>query len=246
MGSIAVRVRNHMRRKTQLSNHSLILLTRVCSESQLMLDSMRYWTTTKLMKEVEVVTAEEQQEQCAFIEEISRTAPVQYLHKYLVAKGVVSDSYKEFKGYLTSIWFALYGRGGTRNSSSAFEHVFVGEIKHNLQEEVSGFHNWIQFYVEEANGRVDYQGYIFPRRRGNVPDSDTQLLTIQFKWKNVLEGVSSSFIGVSPEFELALYTLCFFVGEEDNHVKIGPYHVNIKCYRLGNNKIGSIFPVAED
>lgn len=28
------------------------------------------------------------------------------------------------------------------------------------------FHS--QFYLEEAKGRVDYQGYIFPRRRGET------------------------------------------------------------------------------
>lgn len=77
------------------------------------------------------------------------------------------------------------------------------------------------------------------------PDSETQLLTIQFEWNGVLKSVSSTLIGVSPEFEIALYTLCFFVGEEDNHVCLGPYSVNIKCYRLGKNKIGSVFPVAE-
>lgn len=76
------------------------------------------------------------------------------------------------------------------------------------------------------------------------PDSETQLLTIQFEWNGVLKSVSSTLIGVSPEFEVALYTLCFFLGGEDNHVELGPYPVNIKCYRLGN-KIGSVFPVAE-
>lgn len=28
-----------------------------------------------------------------------------------------------------------------------------------------------QFYLEEAKGRVDYQGYIFPRRRGETVSS---------------------------------------------------------------------------
>ncbi|GMQ04550.1 hypothetical protein CsSME_00049927 [Camellia sinensis var. sinensis] len=101
-----------------------------------------------------------------------------------------------------------------------------------------------EFYLEEAKGRVDYQGYIFPRRRGEIPDSETQLLTIQFEWNGVLKSVSSTLIGVSPEFEIALYTLCFYMGREDNHVQLGPYSVNVKCYRLGN-KIGSAFPIAE-
>ncbi|GMH28820.1 hypothetical protein Nepgr_030663 [Nepenthes gracilis] len=158
----------------------------------------------------EEITNEERQEQVAFIEEISRTAPIKYLYNYLSSKGSVSGSYHEFKRLLMELWFSLYGRGGTRGSSSAFEHVFVGEIKQHGEREVSGFHNWLQFYLEEAKGRVDYQGYILPRRHGQFPDSETQLLTIQFEWNGVLKSVSSSFIGVSPEFEVALYTLCFF------------------------------------
>ncbi|XP_010274551.1 PREDICTED: poly(U)-specific endoribonuclease-B [Nelumbo nucifera] len=193
----------------------------------------------------EVVTSEERQEQIAFIEEISRTAPIKYLHKYLSSKGILSEDYQDFKRVLIGLWFELYGRGGTSSCSSAFEHVFVGEIKQRGEQEVSGFHNWIQFYLEEAKGSVDYQGYIFPRRYGQIPDSDTQLLTIQFEWNGVLKSVSSSLVGVSPEFEIALYTLCFYAGGEDNHVQLGPYPVNIKCYRHGNDKIGSVFPIAE-
>ncbi|KAI5417715.1 hypothetical protein KIW84_042361 [Lathyrus oleraceus] len=190
----------------------------------------------------EVVTSEEKQEQASFIEEISRTAPIKYLHKFLASKGITSGSSQDFKRLLTSLWFDLYSRCGTSGSSSAFEHVFVGEIKQS--SEVSGFHNWLQFYHEEANGKVDYQGYIFPRRRGETPDSETQLLTIQFEWNGVLKSVSSTLVGVSPEFEIALYTLCFFAGQEDNHIQLGPYAVNIKCYHLGN-QIGSVFPIAD-
>ncbi|KAM0910110.1 hypothetical protein ACQ4PT_014372 [Festuca glaucescens] len=196
----------------------------------------------------EVVTQQEKHEEVAFIEEIARTVPIKYLHQYLVMKGVASQDYDDFKTMLSSLWFNLYGRCGNSSCSSAFEHVFVGEIKGERQgeNEVSGFHNWIQFYLEEAKGNVDYKGYIFPRRRGESPDSETQLLTVQFEWHGVLKSVSSSLIGVSPEFELALYTLCFYIGGEDNRVNIGPYTVNVKCYRMGNNKIGSAFPIAEN
>ncbi|GAV77401.1 XendoU domain-containing protein [Cephalotus follicularis] len=192
----------------------------------------------------EEVTSEERQEQAAFIEEISRTAPIKYLHKYLSSKGIVSESYQDFKKIMTGLWFDLYGRGGTSGSSSAFEHVFVGEIKQRGEREVCGFHNWLQFYLEEAKGNVDYQGYIFPRRRGQTPDSETQLLTVQFEWNGVLKSVSSILVGVSPEFEIALYTLCFYMGGEDNYVQLGPYSINIKCYHF-QNKIGSVFPIAE-
>ena len=77
------------------------------------------------------------------------------------------------------------------------------------------------------------------------PDSETQLLTIQFEWNGVLKSVSTTMIGVSPEFELALYTLCFYMGREDNRIELGPYYVNVKCYRLGN-KLGSAFPIADE
>lgn len=76
------------------------------------------------------------------------------------------------------------------------------------------------------------------------PDYESQLLTIQFEWNGVLKSVSSTLIGVSPEFEIAIYTLCFYEGGEENHVELGPYPVNLKCYRLGN-RIGSAFPVAD-
>ncbi|XP_010677201.2 uncharacterized protein LOC104892879 [Beta vulgaris subsp. vulgaris] len=192
----------------------------------------------------EKVTDEERREQAAFIEEISRTAPIKYLYKYLSSRGIFTENYQEFKRMLTDLWFTLYGRGGTSGSSSSFEHVFVGEIKQRGEQEVSGFHNWLQFYLEEAKGSADYQGYILPRRHGQFPDAETQLLTVQFEWNGVLKNLSSMFVGVSPEFELALYTLCFFAGGEENHIEVGPYPVNIKCYHLGN-KIGSAFPIAE-
>jgi poly(U)-specific endoribonuclease len=78
------------------------------------------------------------------------------------------------------------------------------------------------------------------------PNSHTQLLTVEFEWKGVRKDKSSTLIGVSPEFELALYTLCFFAGQEDNYLQLGPCRVNIKCYRLGQDKIGSVFPIALD
>ena len=68
----------------------------------------------------------------------------------------------------------------------------------------------------------------------------------QFEWKGRLKPVSSSFIGTSPEFELALYTLCFMCGQEENQVILGKYHAIIKCHRIGGDrdsmKIGTSYP----
>ena len=95
----------------------------------------------------EVVTREEKEEQAAFVEEISRTAPIKYLRSYLSAKGIAPRDSQSFKTMLTSLWFDLYGRCGTSGSSSAFEHVFVGEVKQQGEQEISGFHNWLQVYI---------------------------------------------------------------------------------------------------
>lgn len=41
--------------------------------------------------------------------------------------------------------------------SSGFEHVFVGETRG--RRTVIGFHNWIQLYLQEKLGHIDYKGY---------------------------------------------------------------------------------------
>jgi poly(U)-specific endoribonuclease len=146
---------------------------------------------------------------------------------------------------LRQIWFELYGRSrGGRADSSGFEHVFVGEIK---DDQVSGLHNWLQMALEEQAGRLDYRGYIKPRSQSSDESgSNDHLLTVQFRWKGVEKFVGSSFIGTSPEFEVALYTMCFLVGDEENHVELNTgtdtFGLAVKCYRIAGNKIGTSFP----
>lgn len=193
----------------------------------------------------ETVTKEEINENRQFIDQIMATRPINYLRKYLAIKGKAPKDKIAFKKELYRIWFNLYKRK-TRNDSSGFEHVFVGEVKNG---KVIGFHNWIQLFVEERKGNIDYQGYICPRRRRDAhkrhetyhPDGEERLISLNFKWGSESKDVSSTFIGVSPEFEIALYTLCFLCGEENNKIHLDDYDVNIKCYRYGGN-IGTSFP----
>ncbi len=108
--------------------------------------------------EKEDVTEEELQENRAFLNEVMKTAPMKYCHQYCVAKGItyrgneISDSESQFKQVLNSLWFDMYSRSGGMKDSSGFEHVFVGEVK---EEKVSGFHNWIQFYLEEKRNHIE-------------------------------------------------------------------------------------------
>eukprot|EP00548_Thalassiothrix_antarctica_P006006 CAMPEP_0194130756 /NCGR_PEP_ID=MMETSP0152-20130528/1722_1 /TAXON_ID=1049557 /ORGANISM="Thalassiothrix antarctica, Strain L6-D1" /LENGTH=501 /DNA_ID=CAMNT_0038825365 /DNA_START=165 /DNA_END=1670 /DNA_ORIENTATION=- len=200
----------------------------------------------------EVVTNEERRETSTFLRVVMETAPMQYCHQYCVAnapksKHVPSDR-AGFIKFLHKIWFKLYSRSrGSRGDSSGFEHVFVGEVKNNA---VSGFHNWLQLYYEEKKGALDYRGYIKPRSRSDArTDDDDHVLTLQFNWNGIEKTVGTSFIGTSPEFELALYTMCFVAGEENNAITLDTgsdiFDLNIRCYQMGKDMVGTSFPEAK-
>ncbi|KAI8620787.1 Endoribonuclease XendoU-domain-containing protein [Chytriomyces sp. MP71] len=180
-----------------------------------------------------------------FIDLIYLTAPIQYLHKYLVAKGMAPADALQFKTILTKTWFELYKRR-VKNDTCAFEHAFHGEVR---DSEVIGFHNWISFYVEEKAGRADYRGFILPKSksgRGAHPTGNEHVLSFQLSWHGDLKPVSSFLIGVSPEYEIALYTLCFFAGKEDVPIPIVIDEVDceVVVHRFTNHtgpKIGSAY-----
>lgn len=192
----------------------------------------------------ETVTAEELSENNVFLNAVLDTAPMQYTYNWLTKNKKFVGDMSSFKKKLDSIWFGMYRRQ-TTNDSSGFEHVFLGEERDG---KICGCHNWIQLYHEERAGRLNYLGYIRPKQRGHSftkPHEDEQLISIQFMWEKELKPISTSLIGVSPEFEMALYTLCFMNGKEENIVQLGPYRCNIKCYPFGHGrtaKIGSAFP----
>lgn len=125
--------------------------------------------------------------------------------------------------------------------SCGFEHVFVGEAKHG--REIMGLHNWVQFYLQEKHGHVDYKGYK-ARDNKDTPDEDDHVLNLQFSWKGLVKPVGSSFIGVSPEFEVALFTIIFLMSTEKMTsvvVKVDEYVLELVVCRHGQS-IGTSYP----
>lgn len=176
----------------------------------------------------EIVTPEELTEQKDFLTSIMETAVMQYVHQYLIKQNKTRYvQVKDFINELQDLWFTLYSRK-SKNDSSGFEHVFLGEIK---EGQVTGMHNWIQIYLQEKKGEFNYKGYIKPKKNGHQPHDNEQFITMQFEWKNASKMISSSFIGTSPEFEFALYTLCFYCGDEESHVTLGEYQVKLTCHK---------------
>jgi len=103
------------------------------------------------------------------------------------------------------------------------------------------------FWLEERKGAVDYRGYIKPRSRYSAEtNGDDHVLTLQFSWNGVEKFVGTSFIGVSPEFELALYTMAFLAGEDENIVTLDTggesFDLKVKCYKIDKGrKVGSCY-----
>lgn len=189
----------------------------------------------------ERVTAEELTETNQFLDAVLQTEVMKRAHRYLVSKGQSSSDLRQFRSQLYTIWFHLYHRdrnGGT--DSSGFEHVFVGETR--TGREIIGFHNWVQFYLQEKNNNLDYKGY--KARDHDIPDKDDHVLNLQFSWHGLVKPVGSAFVGPSPEFEMALYTIVFLMSTERSTtllVNIDQCQLELVVIRHGRS-LGTAYP----
>lgn len=191
----------------------------------------------------EFMSANEKEETWHFLHAACNTVPMRYAFEWCKANGGPVNEVA-WKLALFNLWFGTFSRGAGVASSSAFEHVFVGEVKNN---EVTGFHNWLQFYHEEKAGKVDYRGYVVPHRRGQPVAKATgkePVLSIKFAWGGEVKPVSTFLIGTTPEFELALYTMVFFSKKETIVADFADFDVEIICHRFqtrDGDRIGSAY-----
>ena len=67
----------------------------------------------------------------------------------------------DFRAKLKTMWFGLYNRQNSdnrKNTSNAFEHIFMGERDGG---KIKGAHGWVYFAMFESadNGSLDYYGH---------------------------------------------------------------------------------------
>ncbi|XP_014667157.1 PREDICTED: poly(U)-specific endoribonuclease-like [Priapulus caudatus] len=149
----------------------------------------------------ETKTPEEEQEELEFLDEIMKTRVMTETLSFLIAKRYVTSA-TDLENKLKDMWFELYSRSTSYEAldSCGFAHTFVGEIDKS-DKEVSGFHNWLSLMQKEQNGQVNYFGW--------VAITDPQLMAMKFTFNGYLKKYTGLWIGTSPEFEMAMYTVCF-------------------------------------
>jgi len=216
-------------------------------------ESMGLWTfpTYKAFKDLldnyeldvaeeEEVTWEEKKENWTFLTEIMKTKVMKKAHEFLVSKNASPPDEDDFKVQLHDIWFKLFSRKGGRGlNSCSFEHVFVGEGR---GDEMIGMHNWIQFYLQEKAGNIDYHGYF--KKSTDKTDEVIRLLAVQFDWKGIQgKPFCSCFVGASPEFEIAAYTIALLLDRDGKiDIQMGEYEVELVVHSHGyKRKLGTAY-----
>ncbi|VVC98547.1 unnamed protein product, partial [Leptidea sinapis] len=94
----------------------------------------------------EYVTAQERNEENAFLDVVMTTPVFRHLMGFLKDKGYVTPDPRQQREFIKQIWFGLYSRG-------------KGKIS---------LHNWVYFSKEEAANRANYLGYLKYSEFGDV------------------------------------------------------------------------------
>ncbi|XP_011261933.2 poly(U)-specific endoribonuclease homolog [Camponotus floridanus] len=191
----------------------------------------------------EYINPLQRQEESLLVDTFLSTNVMSAAMRFLADKGFVRQDYYEYKDTLRRIWFNLFSRGQGKIGSTGFEHVFMAETKQvDAGTEVLGLHNWIYFNAEEIKKRVDYLGYIKKIDLGNKGS----IIKMHVKFNGYDKPVTTMFIGISPELEMSLYTVCFYARPDGNcPVSLGGTKFNIITHKFryrGKDLIGTAYP----
>lgn len=205
-------------------------------------------------RDPEDYTEQEKQEDMQFLSLVMQTGPMNIAYEYVTRDLRKEISRDAFQDRLWTIWFEPYTnhfRGQSTDHCSGFEHVFVGEGKYNRQMgvargEVAGYHDWIKFYLDESQGRVDFRGTKYDVQ-GQPEPRNPNVVTLQMVWNlmdtrgNVVAELFKKrggfFVGPSPSCSLAMGTVAFYESaqnlavDERRRVRIQGDEYNLVIYR---------------
>ncbi|CAE8611684.1 unnamed protein product [Polarella glacialis] len=145
---------------------------------------------------------------------------------------------------LWRIWFQQPAAGGR---GCGFEHVFVGEATVDAagRDVVGGLHNWFKFYLEEQRGAARYLGLRYPGRL--VPEEaarNPRFVSGRFTWdldgRHLVKDVGGFFVGVSPEWQLAVATVAFFETETADRAFAHQWSRDIAARDVGFTRVARL------
>ncbi|MDI3289880.1 lamin tail domain-containing protein [Polyangium sp. 15x6] len=175
----------------------------------------------------EIETPEEGREIHDFLRTIAQTPVMQRALVYIREELGHALSEASLQEHLRDLWFRTYTNhygGRVLSDASGFEHVFVGEGRYDPRRdaqalgELSGYHSWIKFYLDESHRRVNYLGYQCGVRHPDprsAPSSVTlQMLSYYFDLSGTMRAelfkkIGGFFVGTSPAFDLAIGAVAF-------------------------------------
>ena len=223
-------------------------------------------------RDPEDFTPDEDQEINQFLDLLLDTQPMKLAYKYITEGLGKSMSTEKFKEELRIIWFEPYTNyygGDSVFYASGFEHVFVGEGKYNSRGgpdwgKISGYHNWVKFYLDESKGRVNFLGTQYKLPGGVSEVLNPHVVTLQMTWTlddmagdpvaQLFKERGGFFVGISPECDMALGTVVYYesisnltVNQQRNvEIQGGKYSLVIYRETTIDNKRGkhirSFFP----
>ncbi|XP_044169289.1 poly(U)-specific endoribonuclease-B-like isoform X2 [Acropora millepora] len=166
---------------------------------------------------------------------------IEIAFKYLQRVGIVDNTktLDQFKPILRKPWFDEYKKPGPGKKHSGFEHVFVGDLEGT---QFKGFHNWYQFLLEQNASKISNVND--PTFKGSTQPAF--MSGLRFKWRGATKRAASSlFVGTSPAFDLALFTVCFMQFKGDTcSCNIGTSTITVQTYAASGHSdlIATAYP----
>lgn len=176
-----------------------------------------------------------------FLVAISETPCIRFVREWLIANGLVeSTCMEDFCCLLMGMWFTEHARNQSASQATGFQHVFCGEI--NGRRYLSGLHNFVRVYLEEQQGNLRYMGYMSAREDSpGSPLASQHMLKIRFGLHGHQKHMSSMFFGVSPEFEVGLYSLISISGKSDIVANLGSHRARIRAVGI-KGRVRTAYP----